>query len=71
MIFFRLIKPYVEGCLKGSPPRLSTLTMMALFWIARYGTVKPILLHAWPNSENITEMITSEIRSKHPVYDKI
>ena len=71
IIFFRLFKPYVEGCLRGSPPRLSTLKTMALFLMAWYGTVEPGLPHAWPNSENITEMITSEIRSKHPVYDKI
>ena len=59
IIFFRLLKPYIEGCLRGSPPRLSTLTTMALFLIAWYGTVEPVLPHAWPNSENITEMITS------------
>ena len=53
IIFFRLFKPYVEGCLRGSPPRLSTLKTMALFLMAWYGTVEPGLPHAWPNSENI------------------
>lgn len=45
--------------------------MMALYLITWYSTVEPVLPHAWPNSENITEMITSKIRSIQLIYDKI
>ena len=52
ILFLRLLKPYVEGCLRGSPSRLSSLTTMALFLKALYGTVEPVLAHAWPNRDN-------------------
>ena len=42
-----------EGCLRGSLPKLSTLTTMALFLKDSHDTIKPVLQHAWPNSRQL------------------